>query len=336
MKLNIKPDIRLYIFVFVFLCYSFVLVYTLHHPQIAFTGDAGEYVAAAQNIIKNHVVYCGDYGKEIRYDLFSRRPPFYPLLIAVALKVANSPLLILLFQMALTLLSGIVIFRMLNLQNVSSSVKILVTACFLLYPSQIIFTNFIMSEIVLQCCLLLSFYCLFQYGITRGFFYLLLFNLCLAIAVLTKPVMLYFCIVNVLLHGWLYYKHRNKIILLFPLMLFMVIGLWSFRNYQLSGVFHYSSIKNHNLLQYNVKGFLIKQYGVHEAENIISKIESTARGKLAYKEQYEYIQSESWQIFKQHRWSYVIYHVRGFINFFLDPGRFDVYSFLQIKTPFSF
>ena len=336
MNIKTKLDSFSLIFIFAFVFYLIVLFYVLNNPQIALTGDAEEYIKEAENIFLYQTVYCGEFTKKIEPDLFSRRPPLYPFLIAMLLLVFRTFYSVLFFQIFLTIFNGFLIYKILDTRNVSQKWKTIVVILYLFYPSQIIFTNIIMSEILLQTFLLLSFYFFIKYFLDNRLVQLLLFNLCLVAAVLTKPIMLFFWIINIFLHLWLFFKDRRKIILFLPLMMIVTILVWSYRNYQRTGVYHYSSIKNHNLLNYNARGFLTAEYSSDYADEVITAIKNEAAEKGSYKETNSYFAKESLTIIKNNFFGYLCYHFRGMLNFLIDPGRFDIYNFLQIKQSYGF
>lgn len=324
------------IILFAVIGYLVVLFYTLNNPQVAHIGDAAEYIKEAENILQYRTVYCGDLSEKIDPALYSQRPPFYPFFIATFILLFKNHCSVLFFQILLTILNAYLILKILDSQNVTHQWKIIVLICFLFYPAQIIYTNIIMSELLLQTFLVSSFYFLIKYSAEKKIIYLLLLNLCLSGAVLTKPVMIYFWIPNILYHLWLFYRDRRKTILALPFIFILTISIWSYRNYRLTGVYHYSSIKNHNLLDYNIHGFLARKLGLYHANTTVTLIEQRAEQQPTYKKSYNYIEKESVKIIRKNLIGYAIYHLQGMLTFSLDPGRFDIYNFLQIENSKGF
>ncbi len=323
------------IFITIFFLYLIVFIYTLKRPEVAKIGDAGEYIQEAENILEYKSVYCGDFNMEVDFDLMTRRPPLYPFILSMSLLVFDNAQLILLLQLFLTFLNGLLIYRITGYYDLSSHWRLILTIIFLLYPSQLIFTNIIMSEVVLQSFLLGAFYHILKYNKTGKLYYLLFYNLCLVATVLTKPIFLYFWIPNIIFHGWFYIRDRKKTILILPLIFIFTISCWSYRNYRQTGVFHYSSIKIHNLLRYNIQGFLANKYDTEKAEQFIAQINRDAAAKTSYSEQYRFLENKSYDIIFDNFFLYLMFHIKGTINFFIDPGRFDVYNFLQLDSSVS-
>lgn len=323
------------IFVAIFFLYLIAFIYTWKHPEVAVIGDAGEYIQEAENILKYQTSYCGDLTKEVDLDLMTRRPPLYPLILSISLLIFGKAQLILLLQLCLTLLNGCLIYQITGYYKIAFRWRLIVTIIFLVYPSQFIFTNILMSEVVLQSLLVGAFYFILKYNDTVKISYLLFYNLCLVAAVLTKPIMLYFWIPNLFIHGWFYIRDQKKAILILPFIFILAISGWSYRNYKQTGVFHYSSIKNHNLLRYNIRGFLTNQYNAEEAEQIISKLNREAAEKSSYAEKYRFFENEIFHIILNNVLSYSVFHLKGAITFFIDPGRFDLFNFLQINSSVS-
>jgi hypothetical protein len=134
---------------------------------------------------------------------------------------------------------------------------------------------------------------------------------------------------------WFYFRDRKKTILILPLIFILAVSCWSYRNYRQTGVFHYSSIKNHNLLRYNIRGFLTSKYDGEKAEQFITQINKEAVRKASYSEQYKFLENKIYDIIFSNVLSYSAFHLKGTINFFIDPGRFDLYNFLQIESSVS-
>jgi len=219
--------------------------------------------------------------------------------------------------------------------KVKYRIRKLIIILYLIYPAQIIYTFSIMSEILFQTLLLLSLYFMLLFISSREWKYLLFYNIGISAAVLTKPVLLYFWIPNALFHIWLTVRYHRKTILIFPLLIVLTISIWSYRNYSVTGYFHFSSIKNFNLLYYNTYSFLVNKYGETHAENFLEHLDDENRG-VSFKQANQYIEKACMTVLKQNLVSYGFYHLRGSILFFIDPGRYDLYHFLRIREEHGF
>ena len=192
-----------------------------------------------------------------------------------------------------------------------------------------------MAEILLQTLLLAGLFLVIRYFVTEKLKYLFWYNIFLVIAVLVKPVLMYFWIVNLLFHLWIFNLYRHRIILLMPFLMFIAISSWSLRNYSITHYFHFSSIKSFNLLYYNTSSFLINNMGVEYAQHTIGEIDSVSQ-TLPFPEATRYIEQRCFKIIKEHWLAYGIYHLRGILFFFIDPGRYDVYQFFDLTQDRGF
>ncbi|MEE4312636.1 MAG: hypothetical protein V2J62_12305 [candidate division KSB1 bacterium] len=324
------------LFICAVVIYCIVLWHIYQNSEIAITGDAAEYIRSAHNLIDHHVIYCGDLSEPVNPDLFSRRLFMYPALIAFVIYLFNNYYLVIGLQMMLVFINVFLILTLLKEMNVSEKWSRICAAIYLIYPSQIIFTGIIMTEILLQSFLLSAFFFYSRFFRERTLMNLFLYNLMLMGAVATKPVMLYIWLPNIVVHLWAYAKERKRLILVFPAMLLILISAWSYRNERMTGVYHFSSIRNHNLLNYNIRSLLTVKYGQVEADRVIDDIEMHAEQRNTYPEKYDYLESRIKDILKEYPLEYAAHHMKGLLNFFLDPGRFELCAFFNCVESVSF
>ena len=272
--------------------------------------------------------------------MWTLRTPVYGYLIYLIQQVSASHFAILIFQNLLAFLNftGLVWL----LKDVKLPKKVLhsfLIVALVLFPTRLVYTNMVMSELVLETCLFWAFFCLMKYQQNQIPRWLIFYNILLAVAVLTKPVLVYFWVPNLLFMGYLAYKNRQPVLQLQSLLMPLTIATLCFYNQQVTGYFHYSSIKTYNLYDYNTKGLLANLYDTEYANSTIKEMIKTDQDFAGLKERTEYIEARSYSIIKQHLGYYSWLHFRGMINFFLDPGRYDLVNFLpplQTKTEFSF
>ena len=324
------------LFICAVILYCIVLWHIYQNNEIAITGDATEYIRSAHNLIDHHVIYCGDLSKPVNPDLFSRRLFLYPALLALFICFFNNYYLVIGVQVLLVFFNAFMILRLLKEMSVPEKWSWMYAALYLVYPSQIIFSGILMTEILLQWFLLSAFYFFIRFFRERTLMNLLLYNLMLMGAAATKPVMLYFWLPNIVVHLWAYAKEKRWYILVYPAMMLILISAWSYRNERMTGVYHFSSIKNHNLLNYNIRSMLTAKYGADKADRVIDEIEESAEARRSYPEKYTYLESSIRDILKAHPLEYAVHHLNGLLNFFLDPGRFELYAFFKVDDTVSF
>ncbi|MEL7534532.1 MAG: hypothetical protein AAFN10_24715, partial [Bacteroidota bacterium] len=51
-----------------------------------------------------------------------------------------------------------------------------------------------------------------------------------------------------------------------------------------------------------------------------------------YGESQRYLQAACFEVINQHKGDYIFFHLKGMFNFFIDPGRFDLYHFFGWET----
>jgi hypothetical protein len=314
--------------------YAGTLIYVLNSGPLL-TRDSMEYISAAENLKNQGIFYAGNLTEPVNPALYSRRPPGYPILILLSRLFSNSNFSTVIFQILLIILDVILLNRILLQLNVKSSHRKLIIFIYLVYPSQIIYIFSIMSEILLQTLLLLSLFFMLQFLTGRNWRYLLFYNITISLAVLTKPVLLYFWIPSTLFQIWLAVRYHRKSILIYPLLMILTITFWSYRNYNITGYYHFSSIKNFNLLYYNTYSFLVNRYGEDHAEKFMDRVDAENRGK-SFKTANRNIEKACFYVLWKNLPAYSFYHFRGSILFFIDPGRYDLYHFLRIKQEQGF
>ncbi len=81
----------------------FFLVQVKNHSL--YLNDSKEYLTEAYNISHHGTFYCGLAGQEKDPALFTKRPPLYPLLIALAHLLSSNDMIIILLQNILSVFS---------------------------------------------------------------------------------------------------------------------------------------------------------------------------------------------------------------------------------------
>jgi len=154
----------------------------------------------------------------------------------------------------------------------------------------------------------------------------------LSLCVLTKPVFVYFVFVNVLYFLWISIKRATAKPLLISLIPLIFLFTYQYRNYRQTGVFEASSIVTINLLDYNAYFFLVKTQGQQAADSAILNIDSLSKLRGTYKEEVAYKKQQATAIVMKQPVCYALFHTKGIAGFFLDPGRFDLVNFFNLKS----
>lgn len=319
----------------------FFFIYQLNQDNY-YLADSNEYLLVAENVWEQGSFYCGEWPPD-RTDYYTKRPPLYPILLLLLVVPFGSPILLILVQNLLSLFNLFVLSRLLNRSHlnpdrVKNPVRVktaqwnLLSLLLLLYPAQMIYANFVMTEIIMQSLILGMVWFLWQFVEKPAGKSILKYASLLSLAILLKPVMYVFAAANVFMLAWLVWRKKRHVSMIFaallPIMIVLGIGSW---NQQRTGVFHYSSIQQINLLQYNAYYSLVNSEGVDFAEQKINRITDIADTMSHYPDRYAFIQSSAMEIMAAHFPAYLKLHAKGMFNFFIDPGRFDLYSFLGIE-----
>jgi len=296
-----------------------------------YTKDSFEYLHQSENLKTGNYWYAGDPTQPFNNDKVSQRPPLYGVMIFICKSIIQSNYFILLLQCLFGVLIFYLIIKLLKEFEIHISYPIILFLPLLFFPTQMIYTNMIMSELLCQAMILLSFYSLIMFIIKHRIIDLLLFHLFISLAILTKPVWYLFWIPIVALMIYFLWKKRIKIYhLSFVLIPIATVLLISLHNYNQTGYFHYSSVYRTNMVNYNVYLTLANKYNPDEAYRQIINVQDTAETKGSYKDYCHYIESQNIRILIDNLPMYLWLETKGIFNFFVDHGRYDMYSFFAI------
>ena len=303
-------------------------------PEIRRTNDSGEYTRAAKNLLEDGTLYGGRHVNDQKPAHFSRRPPLYPLLIASLRPVSRDSGLIVLAQVLLNFLGAYLLWEILGSLKVKGQLKTALVAFYLFYPTQLIYSHLIMAEILLQLMLLSSFFFLLRFHETRCWYYLALCNLLVGLAALTKPIMVYFWFPSLLYQAWLLWRTGKQKFLILALIPLFFVTLWSYRNYLHTGYFHFSSIKNSNMMHVNIHRLVDEAEGDQASISATRNLKREVRQAENFAEASKTIERAFFEAVFVHWKTLPMMYARGSLFFFLDPGRFDLYEFLDLPHNF--
>jgi hypothetical protein len=294
-----------------------------------FLADSFEYLQEAENIFSQGKFYCGNLNEQINPDLFTKRPPLYPLFIGFSQLFPGKIIPLLLFQNLLSLFNILIIlklaFRYFKLN------KTLIFIFILFSPAQAIYANLVMSEILFQTLLIMMVLYFLSFIKSEKIKHFFLSALFLILAMLTKPVIFPFAFIMIALG--LLYAFRKKMfgIFLISIIPFLIVNAYKYWNFERTGYYHFSSITNINLVNYNTNFFLSKTKGIEEANRKNAKIYEEASKLSDYGSQQEYLKNQAMEIIKNDLIKYSVFHLKGSFRFFIDPGRFDIYNFFGLE-----
>ena len=290
--------------------------------------DSQEYLQASDNLYHEGVLYTGDLGEAIREEAYTRRPPVYPLFLGFAL-ITGSIFPVLLLQMLFSMLSIILVYRFfINDQKFVWLPALLL----LMTPAQFIYSNQVMAEIPFQFILVLLVWCIYRYleSPTQNR-YIWLFNLFLTIGMAIKPVLFPFAMIWMLGSILIFIRLRKAVFLVALLLPALWISAYTLRNYSRTGRVQYSSIQTTNLLNYNLRYFVVESEGSEAATEKVDAIYEKCGEESTYKLRSQCLEEGARKVIMEHPLKYAWFHLKGSFRFFFDPGRFDLLNFFHIQ-----
>lgn len=297
-----------------------------------YLGDSDDYLHVAGNMVQHGIYYAGDPAQPWNADDVSRRPPGYPLLLAVA-HLADGDALLLLVQslISVTTLCGVSLLLQRRFAF-RPSVNIWLGIAVLLFPAQVFYANFVMAEILFQALLFWCFFCTVEFLFSRRSRDLLLANVLLGAAILTKPVVFLLWIPALLFSLYYAWRLARWKLVLAGLLPCLAVAGWSTLNYTWTGYLHFSSMKKVNLLNYNAHALLSRVHGGEYADSVVDAVHARAERIPDYAERSQYMESEAMRHILAHPVRYALLHAQGGVNLLLDPGRYDVFNFFGLET----
>lgn len=304
------------------------LVYQLF-AQNFLLADSQEYLDAADNLLSEGILYCGDLQEPIDPALYTKRPAGYPLFLSLTRFFTKSHVPVVILQMLLSLAS---VFLLLNIFKPERRDRYILLTMLLLVPAQFIYANMIMSEILFQFMVMLAAYRLCLYLKIGRIRILWSYQLFIILGILIKPVMYLFVVPNIILFVVLYIRSHQRLVLLsgfLPVVFLIIFGGY---NQHRTGFYHVSSIQQINLVDYNLYFFLMKTRGQEQASETREQIHADCASMEDFGERSACLSDHALSHIKEDLPRYALFHFKGMVRFFLDPGRFDMYNFFGLEN----
>jgi len=305
-------------------CLFFVLGFFTEN----FSKDSHEYLLAGQNFWSNGHFYIYSFQEPFDFRGFTKRPPLYPLIISF-FDSWNGLDILRFIQNGLSFFSVFFFYK--SISNWNKRFQIfsrkhvwVVLITILLSTSQFIYSNLFMTEIWLQVFLMLTLSLSLRKSHSWLSFFFLIFLLCGL--VLLKPIALFLPFLFVLFvrpnMGY-----RSIFLFIIPLILVVKISIGNQKKY---GVLEYSSIAKINKVYYNTQLFINDT--TDKAWKILDRHPANKEDYAIWARQVNKFTSN---LIEQNFFAYVWFHLKGFLPFFLDPGRYDFSTWLKLKNQTS-
>jgi hypothetical protein len=193
----------------------------------------------------------------------------------------------------------------------------------LLTPAIFIYSQLVMSELLVLFLITVLFYLLIVHFEWKNIKYA---QLIITLLAFTKPVFYPFVFVNLTIMLIYFFKvKRFNFWVLLP-----VLSVLLYINYNQNkfSYKHFSSMENKNLIHYNLYYFKAKNESKEIADQWISNVNKELEGKNE-NEKNELLKNIAHQEIKKNFLSYTFYHISTGIRGVFDPGRFDLMTFVE-------
>lgn len=257
-------------------------------------------------------------------ERLTRRTPGYPFLIYLTAQQNGHHYLLLVLQNLLSMASVFIAFSLFRTENESPRRIWIYLILIVLFPAQFIYANMVMAEALFQFLLVSALWFLRKYLHSGKLYLLLLMNLALALAAFTKPVLYPFLFLSMLAQiAWFIYSWKviHSLPSLIPVVLVL---LYCQYNKERTGFFHFSSIQIINQVNYNLYLFEAGRSGYEAASETIDRIYAEASEKGTFADRMKYLSQSSKDRILADPFHYLVFHLKGCVRFFIDPGRFDL------------
>ncbi|WP_405209269.1 glycosyltransferase family 39 protein [Aquimarina sp. LLG6339-5] len=296
-----------------------------------FLMDSYEYYELAKNILTDFEFYSSDLNEPIDYRHYTKRPPLYSVFIIASSLFLKTKTGILLCQNIISICSILLIKKVFEENNFKTN-NALYFFFIITSVNQFIYSNLIMSEIFFQFVIVLLIYRLHRCLEHPSWKNILWYQVVIILLFLTKPVFYLFIIPNFLITYLLYRKNKirfSTISAILPILVFILYSSWNFKR---TGSAEFSSIQNINLLEWNLKYFHENKFGAEKAKIISNQIRQEALAIDNYKKQQDFIKKRVISYLKDDIIGYSIFHAKGCVRIFIDPGRFDLFNFFKMHS----
>jgi hypothetical protein len=301
------------------------------HTGSIYLVDSADYLSQAYNIKHHASIYAAEWNGPLKVDFFSFRPPLYALFIILCESITGTLYGVLFFQMLLSLFNLYMVVRICKeVYAAPQIIKGLLALVLVVYPSQIIHCNLIMSDILFQSILLLALYFTWKWTQFIQWKYSLLAALMFALAMLTKPVSFMLGLGVAAAMGYYLYKQK-KIIQLLPFLLLPLVyhGLSAYHK-TITGSYHYSSVGPYFALKYMAKYTNSQLYGEVYADHFQDSVMAMADTCTLLQNRHKLMNGAAMTVIQSHPIVFLQFNLRGWLTLLIDPGRFDWVHFLNI------
>ena len=298
----------------------------MKYNHIAFSVDSVDYLHQATNLKAHGSWYAGDWDMPHDDTMYSRRPPLYAIFLFLIQFISTNTFFALAIQNIISVFSLILCcFLFWQFTGIRPVKRWLALLPLLFFPTQFIYANMVMADVLFQFFLILAL--IFFHHSIRDAKAFLGFCICIALAILTKPVLYLFSVAVPVIALLFYTKKifhlREVLISLLPLA--VVISMSAY-NYHVTGYFHYSTVNEKYFSEYGAY-LAVGERGNAVAQAKIDSVVQVARQQPDLKSYSDMLMRESFKLVKENKARFVWAQLKGMVYFFTDHGRFDLMAF---------
>ncbi len=300
----------------------------LHYTRI-YNGDSFEYIYEALSIKDHFFFYSGNPAMPVVPEYMSFRTPGYPLFLMLVYFFSINNWMVLVLQNILSVINILYFRKLITEIGYDKKYDWLFLVLLISYPAQFIHANIIEPEILLQGFVVMYLCYFIRFVKDKKVNSVWMMSLALVLALFTKPVLYPYVAIHFVLLALFYFGAKLPVIktkiswwaaTVFPLVFVLVYCSW---NQERTGKFHFTSNQSLNAIYYFYY-YKANTEGLVKARQFLEEERRTIRSKPSFEERYDYANARGTQLFKENLSSYLPYHLKYSLKFFIDPGKGDI------------
>lgn len=220
-------------------------------------GDTEDYTLLAGNLLEHHMFSVNGVKK------YYMRPPGYPFILAAFYIMGGDDSTVVVFQYFLGSLILFLTYRIAKIVDANKTVTLITLIIAFFNVEGFLHHGLVLSESTYIFSVVLGLFFWIKYLFeNKKIFYIVFFSLCMAAAVLIRPIIRPFLLVLALIFVILVFTKviSFKSLLVYILIMSVTIGGWCYRNMQITGTFKYDyrvQLDLYRVLARNVENYRI-------------------------------------------------------------------------------
>jgi hypothetical protein len=296
----------------------FVFLYLRISSNLFFLDDSYDYLKTAN--LLNSGKYFSPSDSIAENELSTKRPFLFPLFLSLFYGFKT--------QFVLFVQTMFGIFNVYLMFSFLKKLQLNIPYYFVLFlaltPSIFVYHQLLMSEWLVMTLIMALVNLVFKPFTKQSFFIIQLITILLAF---TKPVFYPFIYFNFVYFMFVLIKLKKFTFSIFFPIIILFFYL-SFNEYK-TNYFHFSSMQNINLIEYNLYYFKAYTTSKEEANVWKSNVYQKANTFKSFKERELFLNKIAKTEIKNNFWNYSFYHFFTSVRGCFDPGRFDLMTYFK-------